>query len=130
MDIQNVVEEGRVEAEVIMTDTVLVTRRSDMPVTDPETGKVTYPTGIIHDGRGRVQSRDTEGQTYSDAGAPILVTAFQAQVPVRVGLQKDDQIKVTASESDPLMVGRTFRVDSVTRKTHATKTRANIEEVS
>jgi len=130
MDIQDVVEEGRVAAEEIMTDTVVVTRRSDVPVTDPETSQVTYPTVTIHDGPGRVQSRDIEGQDFTDAGAPVMVMAFQAQVPVRVPLQKDDLIEVVASESDPLMVGRKFRVDSVPRKTHATKTVANVEEAT
>lgn len=130
MDVQDVVEEGRAAAEEIMTDTVVVSRRSDVPVTDPETSQVTYPTVTIHDGRGRVQSRDTEGRDYTDAGASVMVTAFKAQVPVSVGLQKNDRIEITASGSDPLMVGRVFRVDSVPRKTHATKTTANIEEVA
>jgi len=130
MDIQSVVEEGRAFAESIMTDTVVVSRRSSTPVTDPETHQVTYPTEIIYEGRGRVQSRDIEGQDYTDAGAPVMVMAFQAQLPVTVPLQKDDLIEVVASESDPLMVGRVFRVDSVQRKTHATKTEANVEEVT
>ena len=130
MDIHDVLAEGRAAALEIMTDTVVVSRRSSTPVTDPETHQVTYPTEIIYEGRGRVQSRDIEGQDYTDAGAPVMVMAFQAQVPVSVPLQKDDLIEVVASESDPLMVGRKFRVDSVPRKTHATKTEANVEEAT
>lgn len=130
MDIHDVLAEGRAAAESIMTDTVVVSRRSSTPVTDPETHQVTYPTEIIYEGRGRVQSRDIEGQDYTDAGAPVMVMAFKAQVPVRVPLQTNDLIEVVASESDPLMVGRKFRVDSVPRKTHATKTEANVEEAT
>lgn len=130
MDINDVLAEGRAAAESIMRDTVVVSRRSSTPVTDPETHQVTYPTEIIYEGRGRVQSRDIEGQDYTDAGAPVMVMAFQAQVPVRVPLQTNDLIEVVASESDPLMVGRKFRVDSVPRKTHATKTEANVEEAT
>lgn len=130
MDIHDVLAEGRAAALGIMTDTVVVSRRSSTPVTDPETHQVTCPTEIIYEGRGRVQSRDIEGQDYTDAGAPVMVMAFQSQLPVTVPLQKDDLIEVVASESDPLMVGRVFRVDSVQRKTHATKTEANVEEVT
>lgn len=130
MDIQSVVEEGRAAALEIMTDTVVVSRRSSTPVTDPVTHKVSYPTATIYEGPGRLQSRDTEGKDFSDAGAPVMVMAFQSQLPVTVPLQKNDLIEVVASESDPLMVGRVFRVDSVQRKTHATKTEANVEEVT
>lgn len=130
MDIHDVLAEGRAAALEIMTDTVVVSRRSSTPVTDPETHQVTYPTESFYEGPGRVQSRDIEGQDFTDAGAPVMVMAFQAQVPVSVPLQKDDLIEVVASESDPLMVGRKFRVDSVPRKTHATKTEANVEEAT
>ena len=130
MDIHEAVMEGRVEAERIMTDTVVVSRRSSVPVTDPETQKVSYPTEAIYEGPGRLQSRDIEGKGFTEAGAPVMVMAFQAQVPVSVPLQPNDLLEVVASKSDPLMVGRVFRVDSVPRKTHATKTVANVEEAT
>jgi len=129
MDIHDVLAEGRAAALEIMTDTVVVSRRSSTPVTDPETHQVTYPTEIIYEGRGRVQSRDIEGKDFTDAGAAVMVMAFEAQLPVTVPLRSNDLIEVVASESDPLMVGRVFRVDSVQRKTHATKTEAAVEEV-
>lgn len=126
---------GRRLAESIMTETVHITRRSENPVTDPETGQVTYPSITIYptgdeDGRGRIQAGGTEATTTTTAGADVLITTFQAQVPVTVDLQDGDQIEVTGSKADEMMVGRTFRVESVERKTHATKTTANVEEVS
>lgn len=130
MDINEALAEGRAAALEIMTDTFIVSRRSSAPVTDPETHKVTYPVVSVYEGPGRLQSRDIEGQDFSDAGAPVMVMAFQAQVPVSVPLQENDLIEVVASGSDPLMLGRVFRVDSVQRKTHATKTEANVEEVT
>ena len=128
MDIHDVLAEGRAAALEIMTDTVVVSRRSSTPVTDPETHEVYYPTETLYEGPGRIQSRNVQGRDFIDAGAPVMVMAFQAQVPLHVGLQENDLIEVTVSESDPLMVGRVFRVDSVPRKTHATKTVANVEE--
>lgn len=130
MGIKQTLKRGRRHAERLMTDTVIVSRRSSVPVTDPETHEVSYPTETIYEGSGRIQSRNTEGKDFTDAGAAVLIVAFQAQVPVSVPLQQNDLIEVTASESDPLMVGRVFRVDSVQRKTHATKTEANVEEAT
>src|SRR5690625_8052403 len=108
MDIHDVLAEGRAAALGIMTDTVVVSRRSSTPVTDPETHQVTYPTEIIYEGRGRVQSRDIEGQDYTDAGVPVMVMAFQSQLPVTVPLQKDDLIEVVA-RSEERRVGEVSR---------------------
>lgn len=129
VSVERTLKRGRRYAERLMTDMVVVSRRSALPVTDPVTQEVTYPTVTVYEGRGRVQSRNTEGKDFTNAGAAVLVVAFQAQIPVHVPLQHDDLIEVVDSESDPLMVGRVFRVDSVQRKTHATKTEANVEEV-
>ena len=129
MGLKQTLKRGRRHAERLMTDTVTVSRRSSIPATDPETHKVYYPTETAYEGPGRVQSQSTEGKDFTDAGAAVLVIAFQAQVPVSVPLQKNDIIEVVASKSDPLMVGRRFRVDTVQRKTHATKTEATVEEV-
>ncbi|MGJ9405265.1 DUF6093 family protein [Nesterenkonia aurantiaca] len=127
MNPEQAVAEGRVEAEALMTDTLLVTRRSGNPVTGPD-GKVTIPTETVHDGIGRIQGRSSEGLDKTVAGAAVLIVTFQAQVPVSVPLKDGDEIRVTASEMDSMMVGRKFRVESVVRKTHATKTTANVEE--
>lgn len=127
---RRLLKRGRETAESLMTDTIHVTRRSGVPTTDPETGQVTYPTETVHSGIGRIQSRGTEATRKTTAGADVLIVTFQAQLPVTVVLQGDDEIEVTASESDPLMVGRKFRVEAVIRKTHATKTAANVEEVT
>lgn len=128
MGIEQTLKRGRRRAEAMMTDTVVVSRRSSVPKTDPVTHKVYYPTETIYEGIGRIQSRNVQGRDFMDAGAPVMVMAFQVQVPLHVGLQENDLIEVTVSGSDPLMVGRVFRVDSVPRKTHATKTVANVEE--
>lgn len=122
-------DEAQQDAESLMTDTLLVTRGGGgTPVTSPD-GTVTVPPGeAIHNGIGRIQARATEAQDKTVAGADVLTVASLAQVPVSVPLQDGDTIEVTASETDPLMVGRTFRVESVVRKTHATKTTANVEE--
>lgn len=121
------IQEGRSAAEQLMTDTLLITRRSGNPVTNPD-GTVTRATETIHDGKGRVQGRSTEGEDKTVAGASVLIVTFQAQVPVSVPLKDGDLVEVTGSEMDPLMIDRTFRVESVVRKTHATKTTANVEE--
>lgn len=129
MSVDQLLARGRQAAQRLMTDTLRVTRKSGTPVTDPDTGQVSYPTEVVHDGIGRIQSRGTEATTTTTAGADVLVVTFVAQLPVTVPLRDDDQIEATASEVEPLMVGRKFRVESVVRKTHGTKTVAHVEEV-
>lgn len=129
-----VVAEARREAEALMTDTVLLERRSASPVTDPVTGVVSFPTVTIYPtgddvGRGRVQARSSESANAEVAGASITTVTFQGQMPHWVDVRKDDELTVTASE-DALMVGRRFRVEFVPRKTHASKVTATMEEVT
>ena len=117
-------------AEDMMTDTLTITRQSGRPVTDPITGKVTYPTMQVYSGKGRVQSRATDAEDIIAAGTRTTLAEATVQVPVGVALAVDDEVAVDASLTDPLMVGRTFRVVVIPRKTHATMIRAGAEEVT
>ena len=121
---------GRAAAERLMTDTLTITRQSGRPVTDPITGKVTYPTMQVYSGKGRVQSRDVDAEDIIAAGTRTTLAEATVQVPVGVALAVDDEVTVDASLTDPLMVGRVFRVVIIPRKTHATMVRAGVEEVT
>ena len=121
---------GRAAAESLMTDTLTITRQSGRPVTDPITGKVTYPTTRVYSGKGRVQSRDVDAEDIIAAGTRTTLADSVVQIPVGVALAVDDEVTVDASLTDPLMVDRTFRVVVIPRKTHATMVRAGAEEVT
>lgn len=117
-------------AEDMMADTLTITRASGEPVTDPETFEVTYPSEQVYAGKGRVQSRDTDAEAVTQGAQDFTLGDSIVQVPVTVPLAVDDEVTVDASLTDPLMVGRVFRVVVIPRKTHATMVRAGVEEVT
>ena len=123
------VARGRRAAESLMTDVVLVSRASGRPVTDPETGVVSVPSVEVYEGIGRVQGRATEAKTVDGVQVYIL-SDLTVQLPVSVEPVVDDEVRVVESLTEPHLVGRTFRVKSAPRKSHATMTRCEAEEVA
>lgn len=128
--VNRITKKGRLAAESLMSDTLRITRKSAEPVTDPNTGKVTYPAVMVYEGRGRVQANALQDREVAVGGADFNVGAFTVQAPFDVDLHGDDEAEVLASRMDARMVGRTFRIDTVPRKTHATMMRAGAEEVT
>lgn len=126
---EEIAAEGRVEAERMMTDRLRVSRRSEVPVTDPVTGVVDYPAEPVYEGRGRLQATALQGDDTDGPGSRFTVFDFTAQLPVSVDVRTGDWVEVLAS-TDPLNVGRVFNVSAVPRKTHATAVRASVEEVT
>ena len=123
------VARGRRVAESLMTDVVLVSRASGLPVTDPETGVVSTPSVEVYEGIGRVQGRATEAKTVDGVQVYVL-SDLTVQLPVSVEPVVDDEVRVVESLTEPHLVGRTFRVKSAPRKSHATMTRCEAEEVA
>ena len=123
------VARGRRAAESLMTDVVLVSRASGRPVTDPVTGVVSTPSVEVYEGIGRVQGRATEAKTVDGVQVYIL-SDLTVQLPVSVEPVVDDEVRVVESLTEPHLVGRTFRVKSAPRKSHATMTRCEAEEVA
>lgn len=129
MSAADVVARGRAHAESLMADTVRVTRASGAPVTDPETAVVSRPVAEVYAGRGRIQGRNSESETVDGVQVYVL-TDVVVQLPVSVAPIVDDEVVVIASAMDPSLVGRAFRVKAASRKTHATMTRCEAEEVA
>lgn len=123
------VARGRRAAESLMTDVVLVSRASGRPVTDPVTGVVSVPSVEVYEGIGRVQGRATEAKTVDGVQVYVL-SDLTVQLPVSVEPVVDDEVRVVESLTEPHLVGRTFRVKSAPRKSHATMTRCEAEEVA
>ena len=123
------VARGRRAAESLMTDLVRVSRASGRPVTDPETGVVSTPSVEVYEGIGRVQGRATEAKTVDGVQVYVL-SDLTVQLPVSVEPVVDDEVRVVESLTEPHLVGRTFRVKSAPRKSHATMTRCEAEEVA
>ena len=126
---EDVLARGRRAAESLMLDVVRVSRASGRPVTDPETGVVSTPSVEVYEGIGRVQGRATEAKTVDGVQVYIL-SDLTVQLPVSVEPVVDDEVRVVESLTEPHLVGRTFRVKSAPRKSHATMTRCEAEEVA
>ena len=126
---EELVARGRRVAESLMTDVVRVSRASGRPVTDPETGVVSVPSVEVYEGIGRVQGRATEAKTVDGVQVYVL-SDLTVQLPVSVEPVVDDEVRVVESLTEPHLVGRTFRVKSAPRKSHATMTRCEAEEVA
>ena len=129
MSAEDVLARGRRAAESLMSDVVRVSRASGRPVTDPETGVVSVPSVEVYEGIGRVQGRATEAKTVDGVQVYIL-SDLTVQLPVSVEPVVDDEVRVVESLTEPHLVGRTFRVKSAPRKSHATMTRCEAEEVA
>ena len=131
MSAEDLVARGRRAAESLMTDMLRVTRASGRPVTDPVTGVVSTPSVTVYEGVGRVQARPNATAPKVVEGVQVYVlSALVVQFPASADLLVDDEVEVLASAMDPLLVGRTFRVKASPRKTHATMTRCEAEEVA
>ena len=126
---EDVLARGRRAAESLMSDVVRVSRASGRPVTDPETGVVSTPSVEVYEGIGRVQGRATEAKTVDGVQVYVL-SDLTVQLPVSVEPVVDDEVRVVESLTEPHLVGRTFRVKSAPRKSHATMTRCEAEEVA
>ena len=129
MSAEDVLARGRRAAEALMTDLVRVSRASGRPVTDPVTGVVSVPSVEVYEGIGRVQGRATEAKTVDGVQVYVL-SDLTVQLPVSVEPVVDDEVRVVESLTEPHLVGRTFRVKSAPRKSHATMTRCEAEEVA
>lgn len=122
---------GRRAAESLMTDLVRVSRASGGPVTDPVTGVASVPSVVVYEGIGRVQTRARMTESERVEGVQMYVLSTMVlQLPAHVSPLVDDEVRVVESLTEPHLVGRTFRVKSAPRKSHATMTRCEAEEVA
>ena len=122
---------GRRAAESLMSDVVRVSRASGGPVTDPVTGVASVPSVVVYEGIGRVQTRARMTESERVEGVQMYVLSTMVlQLPAHVSPLVDDEVRVVESLTEPHLVGRTFRVKSAPRKSHATMTRCEAEEVA
>ena len=125
------VARGRRAAESLMSDVVRVSRASGGPVTDPVTGVASVPSVVVYEGIGRVQTRARMTESERVEGVQMYVlSTMVVQLPVHVSPLVDGEVQVVESVMDPHLVGRAFRVKAAPRKSHATMTRCEVEEVA
>lgn len=121
---------GRVAAEAIMVDAVVV-ERPGASVLNETTGQMETPFTVVYTGKCRVQKPITLGSTPNAGEHQFTVLDLIVQLPVdstayRIG----DRVRVTASVLDPALVGVVATVTALMHKTHATARRLLCEEVT
>lgn len=82
------------------------------PVTDPDTGEVTYGEQNPIDTVCRVRPADLQGAHAEAGGAELVTSAFIVSVPFNVtGVRKNSRLRVTSSP-DPALVGVVMEVQA------------------
>lgn len=114
-----------------MVDACEIARAGREPVTDPDTGVVTYPTGApFYRGRCLVQLPNVQEFDVQAGEREWTEQRARIDVPMSVtGIRIDDVVTVTGSTLDPDLVGRRYVVAGLMHKTYATARRLRCTEV-
>lgn len=130
MGVEQTLRRGRRSAEKLMADRVKITRSSSAPVTDPDTGKVTYPTEVVYEGKGYVQVGNSQGGATETPTSEVTILRSRVHVPHWVDIRINDKVVVVESPDSPLLVGIEYNAVELLHKSRATAHRARIEEVA
>ncbi|GIE30171.1 hypothetical protein Ait01nite_032160 [Actinoplanes italicus] len=126
----SVLARGRAKAEEGMEDACTIIRIGDR-VTDTTTGEVTEPATTLYTGKCRVQQATAQAQREDAGEDRLLMLRLEVQLPMSVtGLEVGDRITITASENDPDLPGRVFRIHDLAHATHKTARRVQCLEVT
>lgn len=133
MSADTATQQGRDLAEQMMVDACTIGRPSLTHTTDPTTGAVSYPTTPLYSGKCRVQMMTgVRGDNLDLAGERAwVVQSAIISIPASVsGIRVGDMIHITASQMDPDLLERTYRVQDVTHKSFLTARRLICQEVT
>jgi hypothetical protein len=136
MDISDVLDSFRAEAESLMTDGCRVEREGPPDpgaVIDPVTGKFPdVPFGLVYLGAAQVQLQGTvlAGRARLSAGDEVTLLRSTLKVPALAArLLVNDRVTVTASTYNPALVGVVFMVTGLLPGSHQTSQKVSIQSV-
>lgn len=144
MSAQGLMLRGRVAAEAIMKDVVIVSRPG-AAVTDPDTGEVTASLTLVYSGPCKVQRTVAQSSNPTAGGHSFTVQSARLDLPVSVtGVRVGDLAVAsfldTATYPDGSFPGEdvypaavhevTFRVVELFEKSYATAQRLRVEQVT
>jgi hypothetical protein len=124
-------EQGRVLANALMTDTCTVSTWTGRTVQNETTGAESKVYAVDFTSACKVQRRQANQTTEPEVGGRrVAVDEVEVHLPVTAPQVVEGQvIEITVSASDPRLVGRKFVVSSPMNKTHATATRLSVKEL-
>lgn len=133
-DIRAALPGFRAEVEGRMVDACTITRAGVNDTTfDPDTGVYTDAAdSTVYTGRCEIQVSDGLNANTTEAGGQVVVDQrVTLKIPMAVeDIRPDDVVTITASELDPDLVGKTYRVMAGFAKSFATARRLQVEEVT
>jgi hypothetical protein len=136
MDISDVLDGFRAEAESLMTDSCRVEREGPPDpgaVIDPVTGLFPdVPFGLVYSGAAQVQLQGTvlAGRARLSAGDEVTLLRSTLKVPALAArLLVNDRVTVTASTYNPALVGVVFTVTGLLPGSHQTSQKVSIQSV-
>ena len=126
---------ARTRAETLMTSTCTVRERGEgEPVTDPETGDVTYAAGdVAYSGKCRIKPGGTRSRTTEAGGAELFTFDFEVSLPFAADGASDvrEGMSLTVDSSPDLAaVGMVLEVQLVARGDQISARRLACNEVS
>ena len=129
MSVVGIIARGRRLAERLMVDQCIIQHQTGL-VTDPATGVVSPAYATIYTGKCKVQTFTNRELLKSAGEYQFVIQRYEVQVPVSaVGVQVNDEVVITATEFDPDLVGRSYRVVGLMNKSQATARRLGVEEM-
>lgn len=131
MSASETTEAGREAAEELMVDAGELRGPDVRGPLNQSTGKYSpVPGALKYAGLAKLQTTDTIGNKGDAAERVVMTTRFELHLPMPApAAAVDDVWTFTASELDPQMVGRRFRVASLVHKSFMTARRLAVEEV-
>lgn len=128
MSVASAIQAGRRAAERLMIDLIRVSRVSRVPVEDG-LGGVTYPTIVVYEGAGKIQTYEPYEQTSTVGGATLVIQRYSVHVPWDAGVfEPGDVVQVVEAAWDIASVGRKYRVAGMHEKTLQTAQRLLVDE--
>jgi hypothetical protein len=122
---------GRLRAESLMTSTCTIAPPGVDPITDPDTGAVTFPAGAaVYSGPCRVRPAGREAATSNAGGAEVFVFDYLVSIPfAETDVTEGHRLTITDS-LDPALIGVQLEVQKVDRGEHITARRLFCSEVA
>jgi hypothetical protein len=115
-----------------LVDTCKIEHPTGM-TSDLNTGVGTPTFALVYTGQCRIQSAAANWAGPAEvAEAALRLASFELQVPVEGtdNLEIDDLVTVLTCVNDPDLVGRSFHITGVSRKSHATTRKMPLSEVN
>jgi hypothetical protein len=129
VSITGILARGRQVAEQLMTDACTITRVTGQTLNET-TGQYVDTTSTIYTGKCRVQLRNMTVASLPLSGdRQVVALQLEVSIPLSSTAPKvGDKVTVTASQNDPALVSRVFRVREEMHKSHATARRIVVQE--